>query len=134
MEISKLYWDTEFKMRQFERNGAFSKLSCHPYLPGFFFNLENIKEINGIPVKNDFKKYSFRLSFDFFRGPVIYLINQKDTILTHIYNDYSLCLFDSKKYDWTKSKSFIEDFIGLTYLWIVYLEEYQKNGGIWVGP
>ena len=133
METRYLYEDWEAEMLRLNRVGCFNSLDCHPKLPGFFFRLKNIQQVEGIDVTNDFQKYWFVMFVDPDLGPKIYVWGPRIDKLYHVYSDKRLCLFDPKEYDWKSSRTLIDDIIGWTYMWIVYFEEWQKSGN-WYGP
>jgi len=134
MDYNKYYYyDAEFEMRQIEKNGGFSKLTCHPNLPGFFFKLKNISEIEGITIVNDFEKYSFKMIIKNSFIPGIFIHYPKFENLNHVNFDKSLCLFNKDKDTWVNEPPIIAKLISLTYLWIIYSEHWLKYG-IWLGP
>lgn len=122
------------QMRSLEKNGIISNLTCHPNLPGFFFNLGNIKEIDGYRLYEDFSRFKFKILFNFtgpkvYPRPLIKTVNYKD----HINSDDSLCLYHYTEFNWFNNPFLDKYIVPWIFMWQVYYNEWKRSGK-WLGP
>jgi len=124
----------EQQMRGLEERGVISLLTCHPQLPGFYFNLGKLKKINGVRLYTDMSKHSYKLIFR--NGephvyPIPYQIPKGKH--SHINVDLSLCLYHRKEFNWADHPFLDQYIIPWTFMWQVYFNEWLKTGQ-WPGP
>lgn len=122
------------QMKELEKNGTVTNLSCHPKLPGFYFNLGKVREINGLKLYEDCSKYRFKIIF--YKGiPMVY---PEPYVLTpgknsHINRNLSLCLYHSSEFKWFDNPYLDKFIVPWTYMWQIYYTEWKLTGD-WPGP
>lgn len=134
MEIRE-FMEFQYQLKSLEKNMVITRLSCHPNISTFFFNLGRMKEINGLRLYEDFTKYRFSIIMYNYR-PAVYpqpMIKPVEDYKNHVNADNSLCLYHKNDFDWFNNQRLDKYIVPWIYTWQLYYNEWKRSG-VWPGP